>query len=68
MKILALVSSYRKRGNTARIVQMIEGHMEAMAARQHEPQRTFYMAHHASRIKVALVWLAGTIVARFMIG
>ncbi|MBN1888908.1 MAG: flavodoxin family protein [Thermoflexales bacterium] len=36
MKILALLSSYRKKGNTARIVQMIEGHMKAIAARQHE--------------------------------
>jgi multimeric flavodoxin WrbA len=47
MKILALVSSYRKRGNTARIVQMIEGHMEAIAARRGEPLEfdTLYLGH-----------------------
>jgi len=37
MKILALVSSHRKRGNTARIVEMIAGQMKAIAARQQEP-------------------------------
>jgi multimeric flavodoxin WrbA len=31
MKILALVSSCRKKGNTARIVQMIQAHMEKLA-------------------------------------
>jgi multimeric flavodoxin WrbA len=36
MKILALVTSHRKKGNTARIVQMIEGHMPAMAARHQQ--------------------------------
>jgi hypothetical protein len=34
VKILALTSSYRRRGNTARIVHMIETHLEATAARQ----------------------------------
>lgn len=37
MRILALMGSYRKRGNTARIVEMIEAEMEALAARQDEP-------------------------------
>jgi len=32
MKILALVSSNRKHGNTARLVQMVEGEMRALAA------------------------------------
>ena len=32
MKILALVSSYRKRGNTARAVQMITEHLEEIGA------------------------------------
>ncbi len=47
MKILALVSSYRKKGNTARIVQMIESHMAAIAARQDEALEfeTLYLAH-----------------------
>ncbi len=34
MKIIALVSSQRKKGNTVRIVQMIEAHMRTIAARQ----------------------------------
>jgi hypothetical protein len=93
MKILAPVSSRRRKGNTARIVQMIEGHMKAVAARQREPlefetlylsgsydyaywekqgwlvpERTFYVAHRASRIKVALARLVGAVVARFMLG
>ena len=37
MKILALVSSHRKRGNTARIVQMIEAHMSRLAATRDAP-------------------------------
>jgi multimeric flavodoxin WrbA len=47
MKILALVSSYRKRGNTARIAQMIEGHLEAIAARHNESLEldTLYLGH-----------------------
>jgi multimeric flavodoxin WrbA len=32
MKILALIGSHRKTGNTARIVQMIEARMQALAA------------------------------------
>jgi multimeric flavodoxin WrbA len=36
MKILALTSSYRKKGNTARVVAMIEAEMQALAARQGE--------------------------------
>lgn len=47
MKILALMSSYRKKGNTARIVQMIEGQMEKIAARHDEPLdfETLHLAH-----------------------
>jgi multimeric flavodoxin WrbA len=37
MKILALTSSYRRRGNTARIVEMVGTHLEAMAERHQEP-------------------------------
>ncbi|MBN1934062.1 MAG: hypothetical protein JW934_05335 [Anaerolineae bacterium] len=37
MKVLALVSSYRKKGNTARIVQMIGAHLETLAARARRP-------------------------------
>lgn len=37
MRILALVSSQRKKGNTARIVQMIEQHLQAIAAHQRVP-------------------------------
>ena len=49
MKILVLMSSYRKKGNTARIVQMIEGQMEEIAARHDEPLdfETLYLAHMA---------------------
>jgi multimeric flavodoxin WrbA len=36
MKILALVTSHRKKGNTARIVQMIEEHMQVIAAHQQQ--------------------------------
>lgn len=36
MKILALTSSYRKKGNTARVVAMMEAEMQALAARQDE--------------------------------
>jgi multimeric flavodoxin WrbA len=47
MKILALTSSYRKRGNTARIVQMIESEMGELAARRDAPLafETLYLAH-----------------------
>ncbi len=47
MKILALMSSYRKRGNTARIVEMIEAEMEALAARRDEPLEfeMLYLGH-----------------------
>jgi multimeric flavodoxin WrbA len=37
MKILALVGSNRKQGNTARLVQMIEAQMQALAARHGAP-------------------------------
>lgn len=40
MKILALMSSYRKRGNTAQIVRMIESRMAEIAAR-HNAQLEF---------------------------
>jgi multimeric flavodoxin WrbA len=47
VKILALMSSYRKRGNTARIVEMIEVEMEALAARREEPLEfeMLYLGH-----------------------
>jgi multimeric flavodoxin WrbA len=47
VKILALTSSYRKRGNTARIVEMIEAEMEALAAQRNEPIafETLYLGH-----------------------
>jgi multimeric flavodoxin WrbA len=47
MKILALVSSYRRRGNTARIVEMIEAQLEALAARRNEALKleTLYLGH-----------------------
>ena len=49
MKILALISSYRKRGNTARIVQMIENRMEEIAAQRGEPFafEILYLGHMA---------------------
>jgi len=37
MKILALIGSYRKQGNTARIVRMIETRMQRLAAQQNVP-------------------------------
>ncbi len=37
MKILACLGSYRKKGNTARVVQMIEARMQALAAQQNAP-------------------------------
>ncbi len=37
MRILALVTSNRKKGNTARIVGMIGAHLEALAAREGKP-------------------------------
>ncbi len=47
MKILACVGSYRKNGNTARVVDLIEGQLDAEAARQHEPleMETVYLGH-----------------------
>jgi multimeric flavodoxin WrbA len=47
MKILAIVSSYRKQGNTARIVQMVEAQMRDLAARYGEPLdfETLYLGH-----------------------
>ncbi len=46
MNILALMSSGRKKGNTARIVQLIEEHMRTLAAQQHTPLdfETLYLA------------------------
>ncbi|MBN2006725.1 MAG: flavodoxin family protein [Anaerolineae bacterium] len=37
MKILALIGSYRKKGNTARIVQLVEARMQVLAARHATP-------------------------------
>jgi hypothetical protein len=37
MKILAVMASGRKQGNTARIVQMIAARLEALAARAGQP-------------------------------
>ena len=37
MKILALIGSYRKKGNTARIVQLIEARMQALAVEHNTP-------------------------------
>ncbi len=37
MKLLALVGSYRRRGNTARIVRMIAAHLQETAAIRNEP-------------------------------
>lgn len=37
MKILALIGSYRKKGNTARIVQMVEARMQALAVQHATP-------------------------------
>ena len=37
MKILAMIGSYRRRGNTARIVQMVEARMHALAAQRNVP-------------------------------
>jgi multimeric flavodoxin WrbA len=47
MKILALTTSYRKRGNTARIVRMVENHLSGIAARRGEPLafETLHLAH-----------------------
>jgi multimeric flavodoxin WrbA len=47
MKILALVSSFRKKGNTARIVEMIASEMDAVARNQNVPLEfeTLYLAH-----------------------
>jgi hypothetical protein len=49
MNILALVGSYRKKGNTARIVQMIENRMEEIAAQRGElfAFETLYLGHMA---------------------
>jgi multimeric flavodoxin WrbA len=47
MKILALMSSGRKKGNTARIVQMIRDHLHTVTTRHNEPLdfETLYLAH-----------------------
>jgi multimeric flavodoxin WrbA len=47
LKILALVGSYRKRGNTARIVNLIAEEMLGKAARQNQTVEleTVYLAH-----------------------
>jgi multimeric flavodoxin WrbA len=47
MRILALVTSYRKSGNTTRIVEMIEAQLEALAARHDEALEfeTLYLGH-----------------------
>lgn len=47
MKILALMSSYRKNGNTDRIVKMIGTHLEARAAQKGTPLtfETLYLGH-----------------------
>ncbi|MBN2005607.1 MAG: flavodoxin family protein [Anaerolineae bacterium] len=37
MKILTLIGSYRKKGNTARIVQMVAAQLEALATQQQLP-------------------------------
>ena len=37
MRILALIGSYRKEGNTARIVRMVEARMQALAAQHDTP-------------------------------
>jgi hypothetical protein len=52
MKILALVSSHRRRGNTARIVHMTEAQMEAIAARHDQPLAfdTLYLGHRDIRL------------------
>jgi multimeric flavodoxin WrbA len=49
MRILALVGSYRKHGNTDQIVQLIEGHVRRIAARRQEPLEfeTVYLGHVA---------------------
>jgi multimeric flavodoxin WrbA len=47
VKILACVGSYRKNGNTARVVELIAAQLHAEAARQHEPLEleTVYLGH-----------------------
>jgi multimeric flavodoxin WrbA len=47
MRILALVSSYRKNGNTAGFVRMIESQIKTIAAREDEPLEfdTLYLGH-----------------------
>ncbi len=49
MNILALVGSYQRKGNTARIVRMIEGRMEEIAKQHSEPLEfeTLYLGHMA---------------------
>jgi multimeric flavodoxin WrbA len=37
MRVLALIGSYRKKGNTACVVQMVEARMQALAAEQATP-------------------------------
>ena len=47
MRVLALVSSYRKNGNTSRIVRMIEAYMQTISEHCGEPLEfeTLYLAH-----------------------
>jgi multimeric flavodoxin WrbA len=48
MKILAIVSSYRKKGNTAQVVRLIEERMRHLAARKYEALRfdTLYLGQY----------------------
>ncbi len=47
MKVLALMSSGRKKGNTARIVQLVQAHMETLAERRGVPLEfeTLYLGY-----------------------
>lgn len=48
MRVLALVGSYRKNGNTARVVDQIQGHLKQVAARSDEALEVeiLYLGHH----------------------
>jgi multimeric flavodoxin WrbA len=52
MKILAIVGSYRKKGNTARIVDLIGEQLQIAAAGADEPLEidTVYLGHHDIRL------------------
>jgi hypothetical protein len=65
MHILGIVGSFRKNGNTARIVQTVGKHLEGLAADAGQPL-TFYGPHRAGRIKLALVRLTGTAISRWV--